>query len=518
MKTILKLLAPALALVTAACSQGGGADDANDPNAFHILAGSELKDIEPQVKEAAHKAGIPIAFDNAGTLDVIDRINSGEHVDAAWVANGAYTSLALTHKPAASTKTMYSQVLIGVKPQIAHMLGWDTRAPTWAEIGKAAADGRFHYAMTNPAASNSGLSALVSVATSIAGKGDGLASVDVHAADIQGFLKGQSLTSGSSGWLADAYAKDNASLDGIINYESVLLELSHRPGVQLRIIRPADGAVTADYPLLLLNPARRADYDKLVAILRSAELQRATAASGRRPVDASIPPSPELSRDPAIDLPFPAKLDAIDALLGAYLDKLRRPVRSWFVLDRSGSMEGPRMDGLKTAMGTIIQGDSSTLAGRYARLAERERTTLITFSENADPAQTYLIDAHQPAGRTDMLRAVSAITADGSTSLYDAVAEALKQAVAEQARDPSRFYSIVLMTDGEVNAGMSAADFARFYAALPANKKAVKLFPILFGEGNVGEMERLAALTGGRTFDARNGNLAGVFREIRGYQ
>ena len=518
MRIFFKCLAPALALFAAACSQGGGAGDANDPNAFHILAGSELKDIEPTVKDAAHKAGINVVFDNAGSLDVIDRINSGEKVDAAWVANGAYTSLALARKPAASTKTMYSQVLLGVKPDVAHRLGWDAHAPTWAEIGKAAADGRFRYAMTNPAASNSGLSALVSIATSVTGKGDGLDSVDVHAADIQGFLKGQSLTAGSSGWLADAYAKDNAALDGIINYESVLLDLSHRPGVQLRIIRPSDGAVTADYPLLLVNPARRTDYDNLVAILTGAEMQRAAAASGRRPIDASIPPSPELSRDPAIDLPFPAKLDAVDALLGAYLDKLRRPVRSWFVLDRSGSMEGDRMEGVKSAMSTLIQGDKTTLAGRYARLAERERTTLITFSEAVDPPQTFLIDAHQPAGRAGLLDAVSAITADGSTNLYDAMAEALRQAVAEQARDPGRVYSIVLMTDGEVNAGMNAKDFERFYAALPANKKAVKIFPILFGEGNVGEMERLATLTGGRTFDARTGALAAVFREIRGYQ
>jgi Ca-activated chloride channel family protein len=46
----------------------------------------------------------------------------------------------------------------------------------------------------------------------------------------------------------------------------------------------------------------------------------------------------------------------------------------------------------------------------------------------------------------------------------------------------------------------------------------VPTFAVLFGENNLAEMEALAALTGGKTFDARGSTLAGAFEDIRGYQ
>jgi Ca-activated chloride channel family protein len=73
------------------------------------------------------------------------------------------------------------------------------------------------------------------------------------------------------------------------------------------------------------------------------------------------------------------------------------------------------------------------------------------------------------------------------------------------------------MTDGENNRCDSEDDFARKYRMLPARDR-IKIFPILFGEGDPGELQRLADLTGGRLFDAKTESLASVFKEIRGYQ
>jgi Ca-activated chloride channel family protein len=44
------------------------------------------------------------------------------------------------------------------------------------------------------------------------------------------------------------------------------------------------------------------------------------------------------------------------------------------------------------------------------------------------------------------------------------------------------------------------------------------VFPVLFGESAVREMEDVAAVTGGKVFDARAASLQEVFKEIRGYQ
>ena len=43
-------------------------------------------------------------------------------------------------------------------------------------------------------------------------------------------------------------------------------------------------------------------------------------------------------------------------------------------------------------------------------------------------------------------------------------------------------------------------------------------FPILFGDASQSEMQHIAALGGGRVFDARSASLEAVFKDIRGYQ
>ena len=80
--------------------------------------------------------------------------------------------------------------------------------------------------MTNPAASNSGMTALIGVVAALSGKGDAITAEDVKADELKNFFKGQKLTAGSSCWLADAYIQDQDKLNGLINYESVLLSMN----------------------------------------------------------------------------------------------------------------------------------------------------------------------------------------------------------------------------------------------------------------------------------------------------
>src|SRR6185295_13886395 len=116
--------------------------------------------------------------------------------------------------------------------------------------------GELKFAMTNPAASNSGFSALVGVASAYAGTGDALTTSDIDVPGLKRFFSGQALTAGSSGFLADAYVRSQDSLGGMINYESILLSLNagHRLHEPLSLIYPRDGIVTADYPVMLLDP------------------------------------------------------------------------------------------------------------------------------------------------------------------------------------------------------------------------------------------------------------------------
>ena len=74
------------------------------------------------------------------------------------------------------------------------------------------------------------------------------------------------------------------------------------------------------------------------------------------------------------------------------------------------------------------------------------------------------------------------------------------------------------MTDGENTDGISSADFASYYKSLSSSAQSISTFVVLFGDANVDELTQVATLTGGKAFDALNGDLAGAFQEIRGYQ
>lgn len=526
-------VAAVFALV-AACSPrsddaSAGADDALPANAFTILAGSELKDVDVQLGEEIRKAtGLDVRFSYAGTLDAIDRLNAGESFDAVWVSHGKYLAMnpQLKSRIAAQEKIMLSPVILGVKRSKAEALGWDRQDPTWKDIADAAGAGTFTFGMTNPTASNTGFTALIGIAAALASNPDALTEADVANSALKTFFQGQRMTAGSSGWLADAYAADASKVDGIINYESVILSLNAngKLGEPLVPVYPREGIITADYPLMLLNGARRADYDRLVEYLRSAAFQtRLSAATLRRPVNAESSPAPAIPKRTLIELPFPGQPQIINALLDAFLADVRVPSTSRYVLDLSGSMnEEGRIDQLKTAMDTLAGGDPGTLGNRYARFQNRERIGLIRFSN--EPMPTLGFDMGTTAAENEatlaaIKAAVAGMQPDGGTAIYDSVQRAMSELALEQRTvDAPRYYTIVLMTDGENTQGMSLRELLRWRESQGEAVKSIRVFPIVFGNADAEQMKALAEATGGKAFDAKAGSLAMVFKDIRGYQ
>ena len=486
--------------------------------AFTILAGSELKDLEPALIQAGRDAGVDVQLKYAGTLDIVERINAGDKFDAILPPNGAYPALALAQHPLARDKLFYSRVALGVKPATLKALGWDRKAPSWADIASAAASGKLHYAMTNPASSNTGMSALFAVASASAGKSEDLAVGDVDDKTLKAFLSGQKLTAGSSGWLADAFVKDPSALDAMVNYEAVILRSNDKlaPADKLTLVYPRDGMISADYPLMLLNADKRAEDSALVAAIKAAPFQRdALAAAFLRPSNPDVAASPALPTATAAELSFPNKLEVIDAVLSAYQAQWRRPSTSIFVLDISGSMKGARIEAMREALKVLAGVDASSASARYAAFQQREHVVMIAFDNRVEAPEWIRFDQGDVAAAQARLRArADALEARGGTAIFSAVATAEEVARDELQDHPDRFVSIVLLTDGANNAGMSLDKFRDLYAGgAPA-----RVFPILFGEGEVKEMTALAQATGGRPFDGRTARLAQVFKEIRGYQ
>jgi Ca-activated chloride channel family protein len=522
----LRLLATGVALlaVAGACSTRQQ-PVADTTHTLTVLAGSELKDLGPLLPDLQKATGYTLQLKYSGSLDGAEAIVNGDKSDLAWFSSGNYLTLLEGSKGriAAQQPIMLSPVAIGVKHSVAQSLGWSgsTRV-TWADIANAAKAGSFHFAMTNPAASNSGFVALVGVASAFGGGGGGLDSGSINVPRLKDFFSGQVLTAGSSGFLADSFVRQQGHVDGMINYESVLLSLNaggklHEP---LDLVYPKDGIITANYPLMLLNSAKRDAYDKVVAYLRSAGVQRKImSTTARRPSIPDVQPDSRFTTQLLVELPFPRNLNVIDSLLFAYLDQIRPPAHTYFVLDISGSMEGDRLNSVKKTFDNLTGADQS-ITGRFARLRAREEITIIPFNGSVVDDRTFTINdvSSSSPDLAAVRRYVDNLHANSATAIYDALTRAYDDAAAAKTSDPDRFYSIVLMTDGESNTGADANGFKRFYNSEPDAAKAIPTYAIIFGEASPQALSDIASLTGGQVFDSRNVSLPAVFKVIRGYQ
>ena len=522
-KGLLGLALVAAALV-GACSSGQPSVDS--AHTITVLAGSELKDLVPLLPDIKKATGYSLSLKYTGSLDGAQAIADGtDKSDAAWFSSGNYLTLlqSRTGRVVAQQPIMLSPVVIGVKHSVAQNLHWSgSTSITWADIANAAKAGSFHFAMTNPAASNSGFVALVGVASAFAGSGAALDAGSINVARLKDFFSGQVLTAGSSGFLADSFVRQQDQIDGMINYESVLLELNagNKLHQKLDLVYPKDGIVTANYPLMLLNSAKRDGYDKVVAYLRSADVQRRIMTStDRRPSAPEVQPDSRFPGQLLVELSFPSNLNVIDNLIFAYLDQIRPPAHTFFVLDTSGSMQGSRLDAVKKTFDNLTGADQ-TITGRFARLRAREEITILPFDSQVQDERTFTINdvsANSPdlaAVRTYVDR----LESGGGTAIYDALQRAYTEAESAKAAEPDRFYSIVLMTDGENNNGSDANGFQRFYTSQSSALKTIPTFAIIFGEASPDALSKIATLTGGQVFDSRNVSLPSVFKVIRGYQ
>ncbi|KOV80863.1 substrate-binding domain-containing protein [Nocardia sp. NRRL S-836] len=537
---MIRRLVPVLAagVLLAGCSDD--ADPARpvgdaEPGVLRVLAGSELADLQPVLDEAARATGVTVKLSFTGTIEGADKVASGtaeQGFDAVWFSSNRYLELVpeAQKRLGTATKVMSSPVVLGLPAAKVRELGWEGKRVGWAEIAAAAGQKRFSYGMTDPSASNSGFSALVGVAAALSGSGSALDAAKVSAVSpqLKEFFSAQTLSAGSSGWLSDAYARrargedPGAKVDGLINYESVLLSLNASMPEPLTLIYPNDGVVTADYPLTLLTSSSsdaREAHRKLTEHLRGADVQRRIMESThRRPVVPQVPPDAKFAVRDLVELPFPGSQSAVDGLITTYFDQLRRPSRTLYVLDTSGSMEGDRIEGLRAALIGLTGADSS-LAGRFNRFHGREQVTLVPFNSSVRFALRYEVPQADPRPVLDQIRgSAQSLDAGGGTAIYSSLREGYDVLRQQITADPDRFTSIVLMTDGENTGSEDIEDFTVFHATLPPELRGIPVFPVLFGESATDEMERVAKMSGGKVFDARNRALSAAFKEIRGYQ
>ncbi|MFF3482275.1 substrate-binding domain-containing protein [Streptomyces sp. NPDC002701] len=526
-----------LTLATAACS-----GDDEDRTTLRVLAGPDLAVLEPLLDELRSETGVELAMDYRADADTGEALTGagrngggqsdggqsdgvqggGGRYELAWLSTDR--SFRLHHQDAARgmarTPTMLSPVVVGLRPEAARALRAESGGPrlTWADIADAAATGTVRFGMADPRQTGTGLAALVGVATAAAGTGGALREKDVSCDRLRGFRSGQGLTAASTRDLLADFVARPGTANALITYESDLLALNSggRLKEKLEIVRPQDGTVLADFPLLLLDPDRRAAYDKVVRWLRRDSVQRKIMRTAqRRPVNPSVAREGQLRAPVGNALYFPDRPGVLRRLLDDYGDPARRIAdQVIFLLDFSGSMRGERMAELRRAFADLSGADSSA-TGAFARFHQGERLTVVRFGGRVLEERTVTV-----RGRRDLTALADVVASGGygdATAVWTALDHGYRTASSVVADEPGRDVSIVLMTDGENNAGITYEEFVRRHEARAAGVRAsVHAYPVHFGDADAGALRRAAAETGGRMVDARGSSLSEAFKEIRG--
>ena len=289
---------------------------------------------------------------------------------------------------------------------------------------------------------------------------------------------------------------------------------------------PREGIATADYPFMLLNEAKRGEYQKVVDYLKGEEAQGWLARTTlRRPVNPAAASAASFPVATLVELPFSPDRGLADGLIDAYLNEFRKPIASTFVLDVSGSMNGgSRRIDLINALHSVAGADNS-LTGRLARLSSRERIWMLPFSDKVGAPSYFDIpvaSTTDPLKKADALGKVrdyaTTLEMKGGTALYDAIFDAVVLMSQEQAKNRQFQYSVIAFTDGESNQGRTLLQFKEAYAALPEDARAIPVFTVAFGEASEAALKEVSKLSGGKSFDARKMALSAVFKEIRAYQ
>ena len=297
------LLAAVVALALAACGKSEPEPATAPPRRrraeaqpFSVLATTDLSDAQPLEEMVEKATGVKLRFTFGGTMESTEAVLTGKtKADAAWFANAKY----LLSDPQGQArvklqdKIMLSPITVGVSESAAKRLGWDDPAMaakvTWKTITKAAAEGKLNYALSNPATSNQGFMALMGVVAAASDKADALDRRRRRPRRDrrlpQGLQAGRATTPPT--WPRSSSSGRAPRVNAFINYESWLLTLNN--GGKLReklvLVYPQEGVSTADYPFMLLQDARRADYQKVVAYLKGERGADLAGAADAAPAD-----------------------------------------------------------------------------------------------------------------------------------------------------------------------------------------------------------------------------------------
>lgn len=511
---------------------------AGSKESIRVASGSENKEVGDAVKQAAKQANVSVTVDYMGSLDIMDALrNKGRHAgrdyDAVWPASSMWITLGDTgHIVKDQTSTSTTPVVFGVKRSKAEALGWAnadgvTKPVSTKDIMDAVKAGKLSFAMTPATQSNSGASAYLAFLTALRGGDAALAEADLNDASLQSSVKsllsGVDHSSGSSGWLKDMMVNDPDSHDSMVNYESLVIqadkELTAKGKEPLLAIYPSDGIAVADSPLGYVDRGQGKEraFMRFSKAMTSEAAKKLFEEAGRRTgagstlaygkdtkVKDSFREEWGVDTDTSVlkTIAMPSS-DVIERALDLYQTVLRKPSYTLWVVDYSASMSGKGKSGAVKGLQAALDTDQARAS--HIEPGDDDVNVFIPFNGQAKVEQT--VKGKQTA---PLLAAGERKIASGDADVYNALNVALRNL--PENRD-AYTVAIVLLTDGKSKT-TNRDEFKRLYET---DGKGVPIYSVMVGDADRSQLDDLAKLSNGKVFDGRDGDLSGIFREVKGY-
>lgn len=508
--------------------------DGNSDTTLDILSGSENKEAAAAIQTAVDESNVEVTLHYMGSLDIMGILGDGaDGYDAVWPASSMWISMGdMKHLVKDTESTSVTPVVFGVRQSKAQELGWmdgtdGTAAVPIHDILQAVKDGKLRFSMTSATQSNSGASAYLAFLTTLSGKEGPLTAGDLDnpqlQEDMKTLLSGVDRSSGSSDWLKDMIVQNPDRFDAMVNYESLVIQtdrqLEQDGKEPLTVIYPQEGLAVSDSPLGYIDRGQDEeqaflDFQKALtsdkAKLDMEQVGRRTGAGGTlthaddKQVQEAFRTEWGVTTDPSVlrSITLP-DATVIDKALTLYQTELRKPSWTVWVVDYSGSMYGDGYDGVVEGLNAAL--DPKQAAKSRIQPSAGDVNILIPFSSNPDtPVKAEGDDTDS------LLDAAESHDTSGGTDMY----AALDKALDNLPDDPDDYTTaIVVMTDGQSET-FNRDGFEDDYRRRGGN---IPIFPIMFGDADPSQLDDLAELSDAKTFDGRDGNLADVFRQVKGY-
>ena len=122
----------------------------NNSDTFRIISSSENKDLEGIMQNYATKNDIDLEIEYAGTIDIMDKLNSGEKYDAVWTSNSIWLYMLDSKvKTSNSKSTSIDPVVFGVKKSKAKELGFIGKDVYMKDILSAIKNNKLKFSMSS---------------------------------------------------------------------------------------------------------------------------------------------------------------------------------------------------------------------------------------------------------------------------------------------------------------------------------------------------------------------------------